>query len=116
MLVQHSAAEGVANPWLEADDGRRLVSPDLWFDDVGLAVMVHSRAHHLRDEDWEGTIESDGRLAEYGVIVPAFTPRTIQRGPEDVVARIERVYRAALASGRSRPAIRMVPRGDGLPR
>ena len=90
------------------------MSPDLWFDDVGLAVMVHSRAHHLRDR--EGTVESDGRLAEYGVIVLAFTPRTIQRRPDDVVARIERVYRAALASGRSRAAIRMVPRGDGLPR
>jgi len=102
------------NPWLEADDGTPLVSPDLWFDDVGLAVMVHSRAHHLRDEDWEGTVESDGRLAEHGVLVVAFTPRSIRLRPDEVVARIERVYRSALRAGRARPRVRMAARGPGL--
>lgn len=102
------------NPYLEADDGTPLVSPDLWFDDVGLAVMVHSRAHHSRDLDWEGTVESDGQLAEHGVLVVAFTPSSVARRPDEVIGRIERVYRSAQRAGRGRPPVRMLARGPGL--
>jgi hypothetical protein len=102
------------NPYLEAEDGTPLISPDLWFDDVGLAVMVHSRAHHLRDRDWEGTVESDGRLAEHGILVIGFTPSSVSRRPQEVVARIERAYLSAQRAGPSRPSVRMLARGPGL--
>ncbi|WP_426560900.1 hypothetical protein ACPPVT_13070 [Angustibacter sp. McL0619] len=102
------------NPSLEVA-GRFLISPDVWFDDVGLALMVHSRAYHQRDADWEGTVERDGELAEHGVVVLGFTPSSIGRRPAEVLQRIERVYTSLVASNRVRPGVRMSPRGFGLP-
>jgi hypothetical protein len=101
------------NPVLEAS-GTRLISPDLWFDDVALAVMVHSRTHHLRDSDWEGTVERDGELTAHGVTVIGFTPRSIGTQPEQVRQRIEQAYTTLLRSGRRRPAVTMIARGWGL--
>ena len=103
-----------ANPELEAPDGAVLVSPDVWVDDIAMALMVHSRAHHARDADWEGTVEQDGALAEHGVIVLAFTAGSVSRDPARVLRRIERAYTSARASRRERPAVRMAPRGWGL--
>jgi len=62
------------NPVLVAGDGTLLPSPDFWLDDVALAGQVHSRRYHLRDELWEGTVEADTLLGEYGVPVLAETP------------------------------------------
>ena len=53
------------NPVLIARDGTVLPSPDFWLDDVGLAGQVHSRQYHLRDEQWEVTVERDTLLGEY---------------------------------------------------
>jgi very-short-patch-repair endonuclease len=92
----------------------RLISPDLWFDDVALAVMVHSRAHHLRDADWEGTVERDSELTAHGATVIAFTPRSIATEPARVLERIEQVYLTLSRSGQRRSAITMTPRGWGL--
>ena len=86
----------------------------MWVDDIAMAVMVHSRAHHARDADWEGIVEQDGALAEHGVIVVAFTIGSVSREPARVLRRIERAYMSALASRRERPAVRMAPRGWGL--
>ena len=41
------------NPELHESDGGRLTTPDLWFDDVAMAVMVHSRKYHAGLLDWE---------------------------------------------------------------
>ncbi|WP_426561055.1 hypothetical protein ACPPVT_13475 [Angustibacter sp. McL0619] len=92
------------NPLLFVD-GRRLLSPDLWFDDVAMAVMVHSRAHHERSMDWEGTVEGDGELAAAGIVVIGFTPRSIGTRPGQVLTRIEETYRFALK--RPRPNVRV---------
>ena len=43
--------------------GAALVSADVWVDDIAMALMLHSLAHHARDADWEGTVEQDGALA-----------------------------------------------------
>ena len=101
------------NPQLRLRDGTRLVSPDLWLDDVGLAVMVHSRAYHARDREWEATVEQDGMLTEHGIIVLAFTGASARR-PEVAVRRIERAYLSARESGRMRPDVLMTPRGPGV--
>jgi hypothetical protein len=100
---------GYPNPVLD-DAGLRLLSPDLWFDDVALAVMVHSRAHHLRDADWEGTVERDSELTAHGATVIGFTPRSIAIEPRRVLDRIEQVYLTLSRSGQRRPAITMTPR------
>ncbi|HET8617231.1 MAG TPA: type IV toxin-antitoxin system AbiEi family antitoxin domain-containing protein [Actinomycetales bacterium] len=95
------------NPQLWAGS-RRLVTPDGWFDDVGMAVMVHSRAHHLREADWQGTVERDNELTAHGIVVVAVTPASIRRSPQKVLATIEQAYLAA--RDRPRPAVRVVPR------
>ncbi len=95
------------NPELIAADGTRLPRPDLWFDDVALAIQVHSWLHHARHEDWEGTIMRDGIFAEYGVPTLGFTPRRIDLAPEWVLARIEKVY--ATLQGSARPDVRAQP-------
>lgn len=104
---------GFPNPQLSTSDGAPLISPDLWFDDAGLAVMVHSRAHHARDAQWESTVARDGELTAHGVLVLAFTPSTIAATPATVLRRIEQAYTAALSGGRRRPPVVMVPRGWG---
>jgi len=43
------------NPELRAPDGTVLPTPDAWFDDVGLAVQVHSAQYHSAPADWDRT-------------------------------------------------------------
>ncbi|GMA39243.1 hypothetical protein [Mobilicoccus caccae] len=86
------------NPTLTAHR-TRLTTPDLWFDDVALAVMVHSKAHHLLGDDWAHTVESDGDLVVAGATVIGITPTTLRRDPAGALRRVEAAYGAA----RSRP-------------
>jgi len=101
-----------ANPVLVAGDGTLLPHPDLWVDEVALAIQVHSWLHHSNSEDWEGTIMRDGIYAEYGVPSLGFTPRRISEAPTWVLARIERVYEAL--AGSARPDVHARPRQQGL--
>ncbi len=91
-----------ANPSLSAG-GVRLPTPDGWFDDVGLAVQVHSKRYHAGELDWEQTVSGDGVYAEHGIALVAVTPRQIATQPDAVVARIERAYRHAAL--RPRPEV-----------
>jgi hypothetical protein len=91
-----------ANPVLSVG-GVRLPTPDGWFDDVGLAVQVHSKQYHAGDLDWEKTVSTDGIYAEHGIPLVALTPRQISAQPDAVVTRIERAHgQAAL---RPRPDV-----------
>jgi hypothetical protein len=99
------------NPVLTARDGTVLPSPDAWFDDVGLAVQVHSRKYHGDEEDWDATVMGDGVLGEYGIHVTGATPSRIERDLPGVVARIERTY--ASLQGRPRPPVVARRRGHG---
>lgn len=100
------------NPVLMARDGTTLPTPDGWIDDVGLAIQVHSRQYHLRDEHWEATVSADTMLGEYGVPVIAVTPRGFAEDPAGFVARLERAYRQLGRRG-VRPDVSMRPRGPG---
>jgi hypothetical protein len=61
-LVSRSSVlpEPWLNPELRDADGCRLTTPDLWFDDVAMAVMVHSREFHGGVIDWEATVDRGG--------------------------------------------------------
>ena len=100
------------NPELRAPDGTVLPSPDAWFDDVGLAVQVHSATHHSSPADWDRTVRVDSIFAEYGISRLAVTPHDVQLNGHQVLERIERAYCAR--AGQARPAISMTPRGPGL--
>jgi hypothetical protein len=104
------------NPQLRRPDGVTLVSPDGWLDDVGLALMVHSKRHHARDAEWRSTVERDGELQEVGVVVLGLTPASIASEPAAVLARIERTYARLVESGHRRADVVMTPRGPGLDR
>ena len=70
-----------ANPALHDPLVLRLTTPDLWFDDVALAVMVHSRVHHSGVLDWEATVAADEDLRTAGIEVVAVTPALIAAEP-----------------------------------
>jgi hypothetical protein len=90
-----------ANPHVHDPAGRRLTTPDLWFDDVALAVMVHSRTFHAGVLDWEATVEADEDLRAAGIEVVAVTPASIATEPDRVLTRINAAYQRA--SRRPRP-------------
>lgn len=100
-----------ANPWLFDADGRRLTTPDAWFDDVALAVMVHSRQFHADALDWDATVTQDSDLSAAGVIVLGVTPAALTRDPARVLARVVDAHRKAAARGHRAP-VHAVPRSD----
>lgn len=101
--------EVAPNPLLQALDGTPLISPDAYIESVGLAVMVHSRRHHQREDDFDATIESDGLLGEHGVTVVGVTPRGVDRYLDRLVTRVENVYQRLERQGAS-PPVRVVER------
>lgn len=96
-----------ANPTVKDQLGRRLTTPDLWLDDVGLAVMVHSRQFHSGVLEWDDTVDADSDLRDAGVEVVPITPYAIEHRPAAVVARVEAGYQRARA--RPRPAVTAYP-------
>jgi len=100
------------NPELRDADGRRLTTPDLWLDDVAMAVMVHSRQFHADVLDWDSTVEQDSDLSAARVVVIGVTPTALARSPDRVLARVEAAYTAARRSGVRAPVVatpRMAP-------
>jgi hypothetical protein len=84
-----------------------LASPDLWWEERGVAVEVDSREWHLSPEAWEGTMSRHDRMVAAGIRVLHFTPRKIRAEPGEVVSLI----RSALRTGTPVPGIRTVPAG-----
>ncbi len=80
------------NPVLTTLDGLVLPSPDGYVEEVGLALQVHSRRHHLLEDDWESTLRTDTALGSVGVPLMAFSPRTLRAHPARVLAAVERAY------------------------
>lgn len=102
-----------ANPTLVDPSGSPLVTPDVWFDDVALAVMVHSRRYHEGPRQWDRTVSQDGELTAVGVVVVGVTPHAIRAGAAAVLDRVERAHRVAAA--RPRPAVVAHPRAGAGP-
>ena len=105
-LVRRSAV--VPEPWSNPElcdlDGRCLTSPDLWFDDVAMAVMVHSRRFHAGALQWDTTVAQDSDLTSRRVVVVGVTPTQISSAPLQVLRRIESAYLRARESA-FRPAV-----------
>lgn len=97
--------EAWANPTLHDADGHRLTTPDLWFDDIGMAVMVHSRRFHGAVLSWESTVAADTDLIQCRVVVVGVTPGAIARDPRRTLARIEKAYASARAAGARAPVV-----------
>jgi aminoglycoside phosphotransferase (APT) family kinase protein len=76
-------------------EGRRLTTPDVWFDDVALAVMLHSRGFHAGVLDWEATVVGDEDLENAGAIVTGVTPQSVTHDPVGTLGRVEAAYQRA---------------------
>lgn len=98
----------LANPSLRDEAGHPLTTPDLWADDVALAVMVHSQKYHAGTLDWEATVAADQDLRDAGVELVPVTPLAIERSPADVLDRVVAAYRRA--SARPRPNVAATPK------
>lgn len=97
-----------ANPVLTLSSGAALTTPDVWFDDVAMAVMVHSHRFHSQGDQWDDTVDRDGDLVAAGVVAAGVTPHRLRERPDAVLARLDRAYLAAKA--RPRPDVRAIPR------
>ena len=97
-------SRSLPEPWLNPElidaGGRRLTTPDLWLDDVAMALMVHSRQFHAGELDWTATVDGDNDLQIAGAVVLGFTPSQIERDPRSVRDRIERAHAAVLGRPR----------------
>jgi hypothetical protein len=86
-----------ANPALTTSDDVPLTTPDLWIDEVGLAIMVHSRRFHSNVLDWDSTVLADQDLRDAGVEVVPLTPNVIANDADSclhaVLAGLERARR-----------------------
>jgi hypothetical protein len=103
VALEPSLPEMWLNPDLSTADGTRLPRPDGWFDEVALAVQVHSLAHHGTPQTWDRTVTTDGFLVEQGVLVLGVTPRQIATDPRGVARRVRSAH--AQAAARPRPAV-----------
>ncbi len=92
------------NPILRLSSGGVLPTPDAWIDEVGLAIQLHSRTYHARDQDWDGTVMGDGQLVAAGVTVIGVTPHQLRSNPEAFVRRVESAYLALRRRG-GRPEV-----------
>lgn len=95
----------LANPSISLPNGRRLPTPDAYIEEVGLAIQVHSRRFHARDEDWEGTVEGDTALSRAGIVVVGVTPSTLDRRPDAFRTDAEQAYLRLV--GRPLPEVRV---------
>jgi hypothetical protein len=93
------------NPALEDLDGRRLTTPDVWFDDVGMAVMVHSRQFHGDALQWDATVSDDSDLSSYRIVLSGVTPEQLAKDPRAVLRRIESEYAVSSRSGFRPPVV-----------
>lgn len=103
LLAAIEASTVLPRPWanlrlIHQPTGQRLLTPDVWFDDVAMAVMVHSRQFHSAPGDWDMTVARDAQLTECGVIVVGTTPTastaTSTRSSGEFTARMPSPARA----------------------
>ncbi|WP_329788993.1 hypothetical protein V1227_32025 [Lentzea sp. DG1S-22] len=94
------------NVTLAGADGVIIGRPDAWYDDVGLAWEIDSRAFHYGPRDYERTLARNSRYAAAGILVVQTLPTRLRDNPEAVAAELRKAHRAAAA--RPRPPVRIV--------
>lgn len=108
--------EPMANPVLTGPAGEQPTSPDVWFDDVGMAVLVQSRQFHAEGLDWGSTVAAASDLSTARVVVLGVTPEALMRDPRGQLRRVEQAHAQAQRSGTRAPVTatprHAVPFGD----
>ena len=88
------------NVHLFGADGSYVGCPDVWFDEVGLAVELDSYEFHFSKAGYASTTKRNIRYAANGVLVVQILPSRLTKAPESVVADIKAAYCAAARQGR----------------
>ncbi|RAS68896.1 hypothetical protein C8D87_102974 [Lentzea atacamensis] len=87
-------------------DGLVIGRPDAWFDDVGLAWEIDSKAFHYGPRDYERTLARNSRYAAAGILVLQTLPSRLRDNPDAVARELKKAHRAAAA--RPRPPVCIV--------
>lgn len=87
-------------------DGVIIGRPDAWYDDVGLAWEIDSKAFHHSPRDYERTLARNSRYAAAGILVVQTLPTRLRDHPEAVARELKAAHRAAAA--RPRLPVRVV--------
>lgn len=82
--------------------------PDAWFDDVGVAWEIDSRAFHYGVRDYERTLARNSRYAAAGILVLQTLPTRLRDCQEAVERELRKAHEVAAA--RTRPPVRIVGR------
>lgn len=85
--------------------GAYVATPDVWLDDVALAIEVDSVEHHALGEGFERTVRRNARYAAAGIAVVSVLPRDLTTSPTRVTAMILAARDAA--ARRVRPDVRV---------
>jgi len=101
--TSRSLPEPMVNPLLTGPGGTQLTSPDLWFDDIGMAVLVQSREFHSDGLDWDATVVAGSDLSTARIVVVGVTPAALARDPLGQLRRIEHAHAEARRSGTRAP-------------
>jgi hypothetical protein len=107
MLTEAAVPHMMANVAIVDPHGRLIAVPDVWLDDVGLALEVDSEQYHSVGEGHARTVRRNARYARAGV--PAFTvlPADLRTRPGAVIRDV--LAARATAAGRPRPDVRVAP-------
>ncbi len=89
------------NVVLFTSDGRRLLSPDAYWPELGLALEIDSYAWHLGPGDYLRTLRRSRQMLVNGIIVLHFAPVEIRDDPERFIREVMAALR--LAQGRRAP-------------
>ncbi|NKE58116.1 hypothetical protein FXN61_15270 [Lentzea sp. PSKA42] len=94
------------NVTIADSDGLIIGRPDAWYDDVGLAWEIDSKAFHYGPRDYERTLARNSRYAAAGILVVQTLPTRLRDNPDAVARELKKAHAAAAA--RPRPPVRIV--------
>ncbi|GGM84832.1 hypothetical protein GCM10011609_21280 [Lentzea pudingi] len=94
------------NTTIAGADGLVIARPDAWYDDVGLAWEIDSKAFHYGPRDYERTLARNSRYAAAGILVVQTLPTRLRDHPEAVARELKAAHKAAAA--RPRPPVHIV--------
>ena len=98
----------VLNAPLVTHSGEFVAIPDVWLDDVGLAIEVDSVEFHATGTHFERTVRRNARYAKAGVLVVTILPTDIRDQPATVLRDIHAAR--VMAAQQPRPRVRITGR------
>lgn len=98
------------NATITSADGVLIGRPDAWYDDVGLAWEIDSKAFHFGPRDYERTLARNSRYAAAGILVLQTLPTRLRNEPDAVARELKAAHKAAAA--RPRPPVHVVEAQD----